>query len=172
MAYNVRSPQQWEIISKQVDFEGKTVLDLGCGKGDILCRAFEVGAVVFGVDKDGKNIEYIEEIHPEISGIMQGDVSYLLSLNLDVGIVAIAICFSVLPYLQNPGAVLKWINDHSVIAFIECQYAGDGPGLAFLIDNEAMKDWLLVAGQFKKVENIGHTLIEGRNKRRYIWMCE
>lgn len=167
MAYNVRSPKQWEIISKQVDFQGKTVLDLGCGKGDILIRAFEAGAQVIGIDSDPKNIKYILSIQPEIE-VAVDDIEFMI-LNHRVDII---ICFSVLPYLKRPKNTLEWLNYSSAVAFIECQYAGDGPGLAFLTDNEAMKDWLLVAGQFKKVENIGHTLVEGRNKKRYIWMCE
>ena len=171
MVYNVRSPEQWEIISKQVDFKGKTVLDLGCGKGDILCRAFGAGAEVVGIDNDQDNIGYIHSVHPEVKAIF-GDLERLAidhpsaCHNTDI-----IICFSVLPYLVEPGYWLNWMNCNSNIVLIECQYDGDGPGFYHLRNNSDMRRWLKLAG-FKKVQPIGHTLVEGRNKKRYIWMCE
>jgi len=42
----------------------------------------------------------------------------------------------------------------------------------FLTNNDDMEEWLLAAGKFEKVKAIGHTLVEGRNTKRYIWMCE
>lgn len=173
MAYNVRSPEQWAIISKQIDFQGKTVLDLGCGKGDILFCADNAGADVTGIDNDIKNIAFIQNNFPKIEAkiwdIDKLPLSTYFQTNYYTGI---SICFSVLPYLRRPEITLKWISHHSDIAFIECQYVGDGPGFAFLTDNDAMREWLLVAGQFEKVQPIGHTIVEGRNKKRFIWMCE
>ncbi len=163
--HNVRSPQQWEIISRHVDFQGKKVLDLGCGGGDILCRAFEAGAIVAGVDQDKTNFK--KDVHPEIMRL-EDDIETL-------GIyphVDIIICFSVLPYLKRPDQMLNLLNFRSDFALIECQYAGDGPGFPFLLGNDEMQSWLLEVGQFEKVRTIGHTLVEGRDKKRFIWMCE
>jgi SAM-dependent methyltransferase len=165
--HNVRSPEQWEIISRHIDFKGKTVLDLGCGKGDILFRAFKAGAQVLGIDSDGANVKHNLEIHPEIKVVVDDIEFMILDRQVDI-----AICFSVLPYLKRPASTLEWINIHSEVALIECQYAGDGPGFAFLKGNGDMREWLLDVGQFKKVKVIGKTLVEGRNKKRYIWMCE
>lgn len=169
--HNVRSPEQWEIINHHIDFKGKTVLDLGCGKGDLLFRAFETGARVTGVDKDEENVEHIRSVCPEIEVIEDAieDLPVLSGLDVQHDII---ICFSVLPYLRGPGYTLTWINAHSEVALIECQYSGDGPGFHFLWGNDEMKSWLLEVGQFAKVQNIGHTLVEGRNKKRFIWMCE
>lgn len=174
MVHNIRSPEQWDIIYDHVYFQGKTVIDLGCGKGDIVFRAFDAGANIYGVDLDAKNIEYILSVSPHVKVVMNDIETMMRDLDY-VGMwdpVNIIICFSVLPYLKQPGDVLKWINDHSDIALIECQYAGDGPGLDFLSGNDDMKEWLLQVGGFKEVDVIGHTLVEGRNKKRFIWRCQ
>lgn len=168
MVYNIRSPEQWRIVSGAIDFQDKTVLDLGCGRGDILAFAAEAGAHVTGIDSDKTNIEYIHNTYPAIEAIEE-TVNFLEAAPKT----DIIICFSVLPYLVEPlFFVLQWINHHSEVAFIECQYSGDGPGFEFLTDNDVMEKWLLVAAEFKKVEAIGHTVVEGRNTKRVIWMCE
>ena len=169
--HNIRSPEQWDIISSHVDFQGKTVLDLGCGKGDILLRAFDAEAIVCGIDYDNENFKYIQNACAEIQ-IVCADIADIDSLREWSSKVDIVICFSVLPYLERPGDTLKWINAHSDIALIECQYAGDGPGFDFLTDNDDMKQWLLQIGKFKEAEPIGHTFVEGRNTKRIIWRCE
>lgn len=189
--HNVRSPQQWEKISRHVNFKGKSVLDLGCGKGDILIRAFEAGARVIGIDKGKQNIEYIRSVQSEIK-VKDGDLDLLNMRDFDKAPVIgprysvpefinfldmlepvdVIICFSVLPYLNNPEGFVEWIKQHSKISFIECQYSGDGPGFRFLNSNDDMSDWLMLWGKFQKVEPIGHTLVEDRNKNRFIWMCD
>ncbi|KKM74225.1 hypothetical protein LCGC14_1402440 [marine sediment metagenome] len=169
MGHNTRSPEQWDIISNHIDFQGKTLIDLGCGKGDLLFHAFDAGAKVVGVDHNIDNIKHIRTARPGIKTLF-GELDLMEIWFWER--VDIAICFSVLPYLKRPGDTLKWINTHSDIALIECQYADDGPGFDFLIDNDDMKQWLLQIGEFKEVEVIGHTLVEGRNTKRFIWRCE
>ena len=50
--HNTRSPEQWKILSGAVDWNGKTVIDLGCGYGDILFMAHEHGAYCVGIDRN------------------------------------------------------------------------------------------------------------------------
>lgn len=169
--HNTRSQAQWDIISRHVDFRSKTVLDLGCGKGDILACAIEAGASVIGLDYDRDNTEYIRQTLPG-AGVINKDIDLFTAVNPMRYYTDIVICFSVLPYLKRPERALKWMNDHSKIALIECQYAGDGPGFSFLTGNDDMREWLVSAGQFEDVSPIGYTVVEGRNKKRYIWMCK
>ncbi len=170
--HNIRSPEQWDIISSHIDFKGKSAIDLGCGKGDILFCAHDAGADAMGIDSDPKNARYAVDVWHRGIKILQGDIDLLDEWPWPLEKSDIIICFSVLPYLQRPEHALKWINQHSDIALIECQYAGDGPGFSFLTGNDDMKEWLLKYGEFEKVDIIGHTLVEGRNKKRFIWRCE
>jgi len=177
--HNTRAPAQWEIISQYVDFDGKTVLDLGCGYGDLLWRAWAAGAKsIVGVDSNFEIQKRLGEIAfnagismripdppfvPEWSTIR----NYILQRNSGADII---FCFSVLPYLKNAHDILKWIFSHSSVALIECQYQGDGPGPFYLRDDCDMRRWLDKVG-FKTVEPIGKTLVEGRGAYRTIWMC-
>ena len=165
--HNIRSPKQWDIISRQIDFKGKKVLDMGCGKGDILASAKSAGADVIGIDIDKKNSHHIRSVYPGVP-VLNDDLNHLELWKVKKDII---ICFSVLPYLTWPEATLRWINQHSDIALIECQYAGDGPGFGFLTDNGAMHKWLLKYGGFEKADVIGFTLVEGRDTKRWIWIC-
>ncbi len=163
---NYRSPARWEIVSRHVDFKGKTVLDLGCGGGDMLYYAQAAGAAqVTGIDVDQRSVDYIGSNYSQIK-IIRDDIELLKERSP----VDIAICFSVLPYLERPLEFLQWINSHSNLALIECQYAGDGAGFSFLKENADMEAWLLKV--FKSAWTIGNTVVEGRNTQRFIWVCE
>lgn len=176
--HNTRSPAQWEIISKHVDFEGKTVLDLGCGHGDLLWRAWRAGAKSLeGVEK---KLETDREIYKRLMGDLNAacdnlylmlEIENIIRATRQRGHYDVVICFSVLPYLQDPFTCLCWICDHSEQALIECQYSGDGPGFDWLKDDDDMRDWLEQAG-FETVEPIGKTLVKDRDKYRTIWLCQ
>lgn len=162
--HNIRSPQQWEIISGHVNFEGMNVIDLGCGYGDLLRFIRDKGeaSYVLGVD---------QEIAPEgLPVVLEGLESYTArepTIRWNV-----ALCSSVLPYLPDATAsrVLSWMYKNADIALVECQYDGDGPGPAFLRSDKDMKTHLREFG-WTSVEAIGKTLVEGRDKHRTIWMC-
>ena len=175
--HNQRAPEQWRIISGHVDFEGKTVLDLGCGYGDIMHRCHNTGArYVLGLDKD-----------MNLSGLLSDKrqiINYLdyAFCDMDSGLSQwvydrsnpgwnIIICFSVLPYLTDPTATLHWIRQHSEQALIECQLSGDGPGPDWLKCPQDMRRWLDSIG-WQSVERIGETTVKDRGTKRGIWLCQ
>ena len=167
--HNTRSPQQWDIISKHVDFKDKSVLDLGCGYGDILFRCWQAGARCKGLESD------INVFNDVISRSPDYDI-ILLHWDLEDYIkdnpkrYDITICFSVLPYLRQPFSVLEWMQSQSKVSLIECQYAGDGPGFGMIQNDENMADWLRLAG-WQSVEPIGYTMVKEGRFKRTIWCC-
>lgn len=163
-----RTAEQWEIIRQHIDFKGKSVIDLGCGNAEILIECAKNGAQCTGVEKNPDIIKKLSSyILPDVT-IHNADLKRwekVVTNQFDI-----AICFSVLPYLDNPSDLLKWMQAHSEISLIECQYAGDGPGLDYIENDTDMENWLRLVG-WQSVENIGKTEIRGRNKYRTIWMC-
>lgn len=180
--HNTRSPEQWDIISKYIDFKDKTVLDLGCGYGDILFRCWAAGAkAATGIDNDRDILIRLADFAKE-NKIPKDDL-FLIRFDLnridnlrfmfdkDADFFSdIIICFSVLPYLKQPFTVLEWMQSHSKISLIECQLSGDGPGFGMIQTDDHMRDWLTLAG-WQSVEAIGHTMVKEGRYKRTIWMC-
>lgn len=172
---NARAPEQWRIISEHVDFDGKTVLDLGCGYGDLLWRAWRAGAkYCLGIDESKEIFTYHLEKRiehntgPYFRRILIAEYSRLdrgSYNNADV-----TICFSVLPYVDNPVTLLHWIRRHSTQALIECPLSGDGPGFDWLKSSRDMRRWLGGIG-WQSVERIGETTVEEHGAKRGIWLC-
>lgn len=184
--HNSRAPQQWEIISQHVGFAGKTVLDLGCGYGDILFRCRVAGAIeVWGCEQNEIICQYIWQQEKQLR-VAQTDIAKWILQNT-LPLWDIIICFSVLPYLDNAVDTLNWMKAHSEIALIECQYDGDGPGSVPWLsrrvgpdlneyqkppkDDDQMREILAGIG-WQSIEPIGKTLIEDRQKWRTIWLCQ
>lgn len=165
----------WNAIVKKVDFIDKTVLDAGCGHGDLVMYAWMSGAkAVVGVDKDkialtdarlragemilsGARITFVEK------DIEQWDSKW-------PGKYDIVFCTSVLPYLLDPDRLLANICNDSKIAIIECQYAGDGPGFTHIANDEQMLAWLQKFC-WTGVARIGQSYLASRDLYRSIWMC-
>ena len=170
--HNIRSPQQWAIIQSAVAFEGKTVLDLGCGYGDLLLLAGAAGADICGVEQDFDALEALALQLGEFNAILfNSSIEDFCRSRSRAATWDVIICFSVLPYLRDPIQTLRWIESHSNIALIECQYDGDGPGPNFLKTDADMQDWLTFCGLTKSTA-IGQTLVEGRDRWRTIWLCQ
>ena len=166
----------WSYIVKNVDFDDKSVIDVGCGYADFMWRAYAAGArAVFGYDND-KTVNYIASERLETYGYV-GKPVYIMNSDIQnwdekwPGKHDIAICTSLLPYLKSPGYILECIIRDSDIAIIECQYAGDGPGFDWLNDDSAMAFWLFANGA-QESSKLGETCIIGRDKYRTIWKVE
>lgn len=161
---NTRSPAQWTALSAVMDFKYKTVLDVGCGYGDLLLYAKRAGADVWGVDRDLEIARITRKRGLPVACMDINDFAkkYRVFYN------DIVFCFSVLPYLTDLDKTLANLVKIAGTAFIECQLEGDGPG--YFADEEALRDKLLE--YWPKVSRIGETRVKIRNTVRAIWMCE
>ena len=178
--HNTRVTEQWRIISERVDFAGKLVLDLMCGYGGLLSRAWAMGALqVWGIDNDTNIVKYgtgqeqleseplINFIEPSINKWTPGVTEKLVgSIVFDV-----VFCFSILSSLPEPTTTLHWIHEHSTQALIECRLAGDGLGLDWLKGPRDIRRWLDSIG-WQSVERIGETTAKDQGTKRGIWLCQ
>jgi len=175
---NKRAAEMWQYISENVEFQDMTVLDLGCGYGDLMRYALDAEALlVVGVEHDYVTAAYADSmLHEHGLGtdnysVMVDDIDRLVRRN-DPAFHGfdIVICNSVLPYLEWSDNALEWICKNSHIAIIECQYADDGPGPKFIKNDKDMERVLREAG-WKNVEKIGWTDVMIRPAKRTIWKC-
>ena len=168
--HNKRFPQQWEIVSKHVDFRDKSVLDLGCGYGDMFAAVCLAGGRGFGLEGNptigaAARLRMVEQgVSPSL--IWQMDIENIEE-SMPNSQWDVTICFSVLPYVDMFN-MLKWMSDHSKTALIEVQYKGDGPG--YILNDAEMESILRSYWIF--ADNIGKTLVEYRNTHRTIWLCD
>lgn len=173
--HNTRAAQQWEIISRAVDFRGKRVIDLGCGYGDLVYRAMTADAeYVRGVDKDLSPIPERQLWDDERTLRASFEL-----IDLDEFVAGgwgftppfdVAVCMSVLPYLRDLRAALGWMAARFPTSIIECQYWGDGPGPAFIRSDDDMRE--LLRRSWAYVEMLGGTFVKDRGAIRSIWLCE
>lgn len=171
-AHNERAPNMWWQIKQRVDFHDKTVVDLGCGYGDMVLYTHNAGAKqVTAIERDSK---VFEALRARLNSLSLRKVRYL---NVDIESVFpgmdsdhfdIAMCFSVLPYVSDYHHVLQEMRRFSKEALIECQYTGDGPGM--IDDQDAMASLLQATG-WDDVRCIGQTYIKTKNTWRDIWHC-
>jgi 2-polyprenyl-3-methyl-5-hydroxy-6-metoxy-1,4-benzoquinol methylase len=170
---NSRAPEMWWAMKPYVCSNSiKSVIDLGCGMGDISIRCLMNGKSVKMVDSNKEQLDIGRSKIQELSkGGLNTTVEYCESTisdfiklgNYSDGM----ICFSVLPYLSDTEVsdVLNYMKSHSKISFVEIQSKDDGPGK---LSEEQIFD-LLEGHGFSKIENIGSTLVDYRNKKRIIW---
>jgi len=169
MAHNIRFPQMWDIITKHVDFKGKTLLDIGFGYGDLLKAAHSAGAKVYGIDQAAELVSNLRVYNSTTFNVRRANIEEIFYSKETLPKVDILTCFSVLPYLSDPDKMLNYFSGLSPQVLIECQYAGDGPGLDWLKGDADMQIWLDTI--WYDVEKIGETKVEGRGYRS-IWLCQ
>lgn len=170
---NTRAEEMWRIISQKVDFRKKSVIDLGCGHGEMLWRAYVAGAkMVYGIECESSKIEcYMENewiSNPDVFVTLE-DINELVRIGQNIYGYDIAMCFSVLPYLNNIQETLRWMSIQFELCLLEIQYAPEpyniGPG-----NDEQMFSLLRDAG-FDIVMNLGSTYVKIRDVHRTIWAC-
>lgn len=176
LKFNMRSATMFDHISRHVDFWGKSVIDLGCGYGDILLYAAGEGAThITGVDVDSEMISMCVQkfakqvIHNPQYSFVRANLNWIDEIYLN-DYFDVAICTSVIPYLDTDSIdrVINWMVDHSDVSIVEAQYVGDGPGI--FEDGARLKRFL--EQYFSNVEHIGYTKVENRNAQRDIWLCK
>lgn len=167
---NNRAKDMFALIEKSIVIHGASIIDLGCGYGDIMLYAIHAGAHhVYGVDLDiSRAFDKMEGIDPCRWTLDEGDISTgkLPTCKFDI-----AICTSVLPYIENRDAVLDYMAKHATTSFIEMQYYGDGPGPEDIQGASDMRAWL--SKHFNSIRLIGCTAT-GRSPIPYrdIWRCD
>jgi SAM-dependent methyltransferase len=165
-----------EHIAANENFRGASVLDLGCGYGDLLLGSAFAGAVdITGVDQ---NLYCLDIARRKIAKLMPTGVRFrFLFMDIDIRSVLgnslswydIAFCTSVLPYLENREMVLSFLSARSSTTFVEMQYYGDGPGPADIKNDNDMRDML--CKHWSEVEKIGETRTGRTPPTRSIWKC-
>jgi len=166
---NTRAEAMWRIISREVNFRNKRVIDLGCGTGDFLWRAYVAGARrVIGVELEYSKIKHLKDWEKPL------DISFVLEdLNDVIGEnwydYDIAMCFSVLPYLDDIPATLQWMAHNFALCLIEAQYEPEPYNIGVASDSGMAS--LLTSNGFNHVKPLGYTYVEIRDAKRTIWLC-
>lgn len=162
---NTRAEAMWRIISQEVDFRKKVVLDLGCGTGDFLWRVHIAGAeYVWGIDED----TYFEGSEEYNIGFDQTSIEELIQYRVPPP-ANIAFCFSVLPYVDDIPVTLQWMAKTFELCLIEAQYDPEPYNVGVASDVGMAQ--LLVNNGFSDVKPIGKTYVDIRDTHRTIWSC-
>lgn len=172
---NTRARQMWEVISQNVDFRKKYVIDLGCGHGEMLWRCVLAGAeYVVGCDKEQKpNARELAMIYPEIK-LIETDLNVAVNHGTPYWLRErawdIALCFSVLPYLDDPHRALKWMAKNFPEVLLEIQYEPEPYNICTRNDEQTFS--VLRRAGFEVVYQIGQSYVESRDVYRTIWKCQ
>ena len=67
MIFGWGQEKRFALVKKHLDFKAKKILDVGCGLGMYSQEFSEEGALVSGIDVDGKKTEQAKELFPKIN---------------------------------------------------------------------------------------------------------
>jgi len=178
--HNTRAKEMWSVISPEVSFEGKTVIDIGCGHGDMSRRVFDGGvSLLVSIDSSYDNINATVRNALRDTNYNTRFIPFHRSFEQFVmfdirafDIFDIAICFSVLPYFKDGIPLsLQKIASICKYALLECQYHGDGPGPEELKSSEDFKKIILNNG-FSEALLMGYSVVKSRGLHRDIFYCK
>lgn len=101
-----RTENTWDVLSKLVDFGGKTVLDAGCYHGYCAFKMEAAGAIVTGIDRTKDAIDTVEELK-----LMLGYKVELIHADLDdwvpSGNYDVVLCSNVIHHPKDSEGVVK-----------------------------------------------------------------
>jgi len=100
-----RTEDTWQIIQENVDFRGKTVLDVGCYHGYCCFMAEDAGAIsVIGLEKQERILVFTKRIrdmwHYQTKLLQEDIDNYVLTNRFDI-----VLCLNMIQYVQNPQSV-------------------------------------------------------------------
>lgn len=166
---NSRAPEMWEHISEHVDFKGASVLDVGCGYGDLLTYAARAGAsYVVGVDIDRYSLDVTRNKLKE-TGVAYKLQHMDINKKWDLFGFDVVICTSVLPYVDDMNKIAMRLAVAGKKAIIEMQYHGDGPGPLMIASDSDMEMWL--HNYWRNVKAIGTSFTGRIPPVRSLWLC-
>lgn len=140
-----RHARRWLAIRERLNIaECKTVIDLGCNRGDIVLMAQAEGYDAAGMDYDAQDF-----IAPHIA---LGDV---LGLRFTADALFL---LSVFPYLARQAGwerITEWMGALTFRRlYVECQLSGDGPGLDQFRTKEDVARYLSAFGEVSEIVSI------------------
>jgi 2-polyprenyl-3-methyl-5-hydroxy-6-metoxy-1,4-benzoquinol methylase len=97
------------ILHMRDDWEGKKVLEIGCGEGDLCALLNMAGAKVYGIDCSGRKIDIADKHYPCLL-FEENDYKYITKYSADIVVMQ-----GVLEHLNTPFTELKWIIDNLVV---------------------------------------------------------
>ena len=183
-----RVVRRWQAIRTHLPPNAHTLVDLGCFQGDFVAMAAAEGMVAIGVDRGGfrsgeDSIAIANDLWPNMATFHHGDVlqwreAMLISTGYDPDVILLFSTWAYLlqdcawggagPLTQAEGReFVRKTAERCRVLFFETQYAGDGPGPAWLKNDADAKGMMTAMGL--RAEAIGTFPVTGRPASRTVW---
>ena len=148
---------------------GMTLLDLGCHEGDFCAMAACEGMHTIGIDCDGDAVERGQQRWDDIGlvGLRADDVVDRASLGAQVVLLLSTWAYICRDFGREAAMeFLGRVAASSEVLFFETHLASDGPGPAFLRDDD---DVARMLGAFGTPQRLAIIPVAGRDATRSIW---
>lgn len=172
-----RTARRWIAIRDALGIDnlsGKSLIDLGCHKGDFVAAASVDGMIATGIDRNSKAIEEARRIWKDVpnAGFFDYEIIEFLNGSHTVHF-DVLLMLSTWPYIvQDYGelsarTVLGMAKERCDILFFESQLFKDGPGPPFFKTDDDVASTLSEIGSVEKVVTLR---VCGRNAARSVFM--